>query len=48
MIAVKRQHPELDIRIVFYGPNKKYARWAEKNGFKYAFENIPKEWLNGL
>lgn len=48
MIAVKKQHPEKDIRIVFYAPNKKYAKWAEKHGFKYAFSSIPKEWLNGL
>lgn len=48
MVAVKKQHPEKDIRIVFYAPNKKYAKWAEKHGFRYAFETIPKEWLNGL
>lgn len=48
MIAVKKQHPELDIRILFYAPNKKYEKWAVKNGFKYAFSDIPKEWLDGL
>jgi len=48
MCAVKRQHPELDIRILFYAPNKKNEKWAVKNGFRYAFETIPKEWIQGL
>lgn len=46
MVAVKRQHPELDIRILFYSFSKKYVNWAEKNGFKYAISTIPKEWLS--
>ena len=41
MLAVKKQHPELDIRLVFQSPrntlskgsNTTYAMWAEKNGF---------------
>ena len=45
MIAVKRQHPEKDIRIIFYARNKKNEKWAMKNGFQYAFSNIPKDWL---
>jgi len=48
MVAVKKQHPEKDIRIVFYAWNAKNIKWAEKYGFKYAIGNIPKEWLNGL
>lgn len=48
MVAVKRQHPEKDIRIVFYALNKKYIKWAEKAGFKWAIETIPAEWLEGL
>ena len=48
MVAVKRQHPELDIRIVFYRYNAKYERWAIKYGFKFAWGDIPKDWLNGL
>lgn len=47
MVAVKQQHPELDIRIVFYSANKKYIKWAEKYGFPYAIGDIPEEWLNG-
>lgn len=47
LIAVKRQHPDLDIRIVFQSRNKKYIRWAEKYGFKYAVGSIPSEWLTG-
>ncbi len=45
MAAVKRQHPEIDLRILFYAPNKKNIKWAEKNGIKYAISLIPKEWL---
>ena len=47
MSAVKRLHPELDIRILFYSLKKKDIRWAEKHGFKYAIDTIPKEWLDG-
>jgi predicted nuclease of restriction endonuclease-like RecB superfamily len=48
MVAVKKQHPEMDLRILFYSANKKFIKWAEKAGFKYAIETIPKEWLKGL
>lgn len=45
MVAVKKQHPELDIRIVFYKYNGVYVRWANKHGFPYAIGDIPDEWL---
>lgn len=48
LAAVKRQHPGLDIRIVFYKDVKSYTKWAEKNGFKWAVGTIPQEWLDGL
>jgi len=48
MVAVKRQHPELDIRILFYSRNKNFIKWAEKNGFRYAVDKIPTEWLEGM
>ena len=48
MVAVKKQHPELDIRIIFYNGNKTNIRWALKHGFKFAFHEIPKEWLDGF
>lgn len=53
MLAVKRQHPELDIRIVFYkskSPKRNLAheRWAKKTGYKYSFDTIPMEWLEGF
>ena len=52
--AVKQQHPELDLRMVFQAPyntiTKKskttYAMWCEKYGFQWADKHIPKEWLN--
>ncbi len=53
MLAVKRAHPHLDIRLVFMrGENKlskrsktTYLSWAEKNGFPCADGAIPEEWL---
>lgn len=45
MVAVKRQHPELDIRIVFYSKKLRDTRFCEKHGFKYAIGDIPKDWL---
>lgn len=46
--AVKRQNPRLDIRILFYEERKKQIQWAIRNGFRYAIDTIPKEWLHGL
>jgi predicted nuclease of restriction endonuclease-like RecB superfamily len=48
MLAVKRQHPNLDIRIVFYSGTRSNIRWAERHDFKYATEKIPTEWIKGL
>ena len=52
MIAVKKQHPDKDIRIVFMVADKKipgskttHGQWATKNGFKWADGTIPEEWL---
>jgi hypothetical protein len=53
MLAVKKQHPELDIRFVFMSANKKvpgtkqtHAAWAERNGFRWAEGVAPEEWFN--
>lgn len=57
LIAVKEQHPEIDLRLVFYsdgkiGPKRKdgtfmrQSDWAIKHGFKYSIKEIPKEWLD--
>ncbi len=48
MVAVKKMHPELDIRIIFYRASKPYIKWAEKHGFKYAFHEVPQDWLDGF
>lgn len=48
MVAVKKLHPELDIRILFYATNKKNITWAERHGFKWAVDVIPQEWLDGF
>ena len=55
MLAVKKQHPDLDIRLVFQSPNNTiskeskttYAMWAEKNGFLWApYHSIPLDWFD--
>ena len=57
LIAVHKQHPEKDIRIVFYsngkcGPKRKdgtfmrQGDWADKHGFIWAIKEIPEEWIN--
>lgn len=53
LIAVKRQHPEIDLRILFYPfrsltREKQYTQWATKNGFRYAIGKIPSDWLKGM
>lgn len=48
MVAVRRQHPEIDLRIVFYEKRKSNIRWAEKIGIKWAVGTIPTDWLKGL
>ena len=52
-LAIRDQHPELDIRFVFTnsktrlykGSKTTYAMWCEKHGFKYADRVIPTAWL---
>ena len=52
--AVKEQHPELDLRMVFQSPHNKiskkskttYAQWCEKLGIPWtSYTNIPIDWL---
>ena len=51
LLLVKKYNPDLDIRLLFQLNNKiarnsrtRYADWAEKHGFPYAFKFIPEEW----
>lgn len=48
MAAVRRQHPELDIRILFYRGSASNIRWAQKNQIRFAVGTIPEEWMEGL
>lgn len=53
-LAIKEQHPELDIRFVFSNANTKiykgaksrYCDWCDKHGFLWAHRVIPEEWLH--
>jgi hypothetical protein len=52
-VAIKQQHPELDIRFVFSNANAKlykgaksrYFEWCDKNSFLWAHRVIPEAWL---
>jgi len=52
MIAVKKQHPKLDIRMVFMRDNVMkdradkitYMQWAKKYGFPACVKTIPDDW----
>ena len=51
--AIKKQHPEIDIRFVFSGESyrlykgakSRYSDWCNKYGFKWSHRLIPKDWL---
>lgn len=51
---IKEQHPDLDIRFVFYNANSRitktsktsYSMWCDKYGFKWANKSIPQEWMD--
>ena len=54
ILAVKKDHPDLDIRMVFQAPfntiSKKskttYAQWCDKHEIPWtSFHNIPLEWI---
>lgn len=54
LLAIKNQHPNIDLRILFQKASNKlrkgskttYGEWAEKNGFLWSEGfSIPKEWL---
>lgn len=51
--AIRKQHPDLDIRLVFQRDNRipgtkektRYSAWAAKYGFKFAIGKIPEAWI---
>mgnify|MGYP005991160211 FL=1 len=53
-VAIKKQHPNLDIRFVFENSRRKlskgarnsYATWCERNNFLYADRVVPEDWLS--
>ena len=52
-LAIKKQHPNLDIRFIFSNSKQKlrkgakstYAEWCIKHKFRYYDKIIPEEWL---
>ena len=52
-LLIKKQHPDLDIRLVFMidqpivkGSKTLYSAWCDKHGFQYAIGDIPQEWID--
>ncbi|MEL6509024.1 MAG: endodeoxyribonuclease [Pseudomonadota bacterium] len=53
MLLIKKQHPDLDIRMVFSNPNTRisktskttYAMWCNRHGFQFEKLIIPAEWI---
>lgn len=56
LLSVKKQHPELDLRLVFQRDNLiksraardnniRYSEWATKNKFPNCVGEIPEQWL---
>ena len=54
VLAVKRDNPEIDLRMVFQAPYNKiskkskttYAQWCERHNIPWtSFHNIPLDWL---
>ena len=58
MLAIKIEHPDLDIKMLFMRDNKisrksttKYSDWCEQHGYDYAIEDrkngsLKEEWLH--
>jgi hypothetical protein len=52
-LLIKKQHPELDIRIVFQNAKTKirkgskttYGDYCDKHGIIWAEKNVPESWL---
>jgi len=52
-LAIKKQHPKLDLRFVFENSKRKlskgakstYAQWCIKHGFMFYDRIIPEDWL---
>lgn len=52
-LAVKKQHPEIDLRFCFMQAHKKmpgtqstHAAWASRHGFLWCDKEIPEEWFS--
>lgn len=45
MAAVKKLHPTIDLRILFYAHKDKDIKWAIKQRIPYAISELPEEWL---
>lgn len=53
MLAIKQDHPKLDIKMLFMRDNKihknsstYYSDWCMENDYDFAIKEIPKSWLN--
>ena len=53
--AIKKQHPDLDLRLLFQSDNLRvrgkpasgrYSDWAKKYGFPFAVGEVPDDWIS--
>tara|TARA_R110002126_G_scaffold213495_2_gene359967 strand:- start:248 stop:595 length:348 start_codon:yes stop_codon:yes gene_type:complete len=52
-LEIKKQHPALDIRLVFTNSKAKirkgskttYGMWCDKHKFMYADKDVPQDWI---
>lgn len=53
LLAVRAEHPNLDVRLIFQrdntlskGSKTRYSEWCRKNDFMYSIKEVPEEWLS--
>lgn len=54
ILAVRKAHPHIDLRMVFMNPNVKlsknsrttYGDWCDKHGIQWASKRVPIEWTS--
>lgn len=54
LLAVKKEHPHLELRLVLASPNQKLSKnsyttqamWCNAHGFVWAKNDVPESWMN--
>lgn len=56
MLMIQKQYPDIEFRFIFNNSKSRiskvskttYGKWCEQNGFKYADNKIPQEWIQEI